>query len=610
MLVAADRWPPIVEQLEDGLLVLDRAGVIRYANAAAATLLGRPAAQLVGAPFGLPLTGPGITELALGPQATPVRLRIVDVGGHGDSTWLVTLRDQTVEHALHEQERQAADARSLADAAVRISGIGTWRADLRRGHVEWSSRMMDIFGVTPGSFDGSTEAYFALVHPDDRPRILAQHQRLIDGLDSTDIEYRIRRPSGEERVLLARGEVIRRGADGQAELMIGVVVDDTERRRLSETAQQRERLESLGTLTGGIAHHLNNLLAPVLLAVDLLREQPTGLEARDTLAMVEDSTRRAATLIRQMLEYSGGVSSARSEVDLVAIARDVAEDAGRALPASVNLDVQLPDGPVIVRGDAAQLRGALSSLVQNAGDAVRGQGTIRLRLRRDVAAPLPTGAAGPPGSFVAAEVLDTGPGIPVSLRQRVFDPFYTTKGPGQGTGLGLSTAAAVAEGHGGKVVIDDAPGGGARVALVLPASADSTVDAVVGPTAPPPPARRPLVLVVDDEESIRGIVDTILRRAGIPARIVADAEAALDLLRDPALDIGLLLTDVRMPGMDGPTLGRLARTLRPALPIVAMSGEDEATTSVAVGDLTVARILNKPFTVTELLGTLREHLPT
>jgi PAS domain S-box-containing protein len=619
--IGGDRWPRIIEQLEDGLLVLDRSGTIRYANAAAAALLGRSATQLVGAPFGLPLTGPGVTELELGPQGTPVRLRIVDAGLPDDSAWLVTLRDQSVQRALFDEQRATADARSLIDAAVRIARIGTWHADLQADRLDWSARTMDIFGVTPETFGGTLGAFLALVHPDDRARVVVAQQRAARNSDANETEYRIRRPSGEERWIVQRGEVVGRGPGGEATLVVGVVLDDTDRRRLLERAQQRERLESLGTLTGGIAHHLNNLLSPILLSIDLLRHDPAGPDAADTLAMVEDSARRAALIIRQMLEFSGGGDSARSTIDLCEVARGVADEARTMLPASISLDLTLPEGPARVRGDAVQLRGALLSLVQNAGDAMRGQGAIHLRVRRDLPPPEPVdGEARAHGAYVAAEVVDSGPGIPVSLRQRVFDPFYTSKGPGQGTGLGLSTAAAIAGGHGGQIVIDDAPGGGARVALLLPAATEAASDATALPPAGDPSARpapnpavaaspHPIVLVVDDEESIRGIVDTILRRAGITARIVADGAAALDVLGDPAVDIALLLTDVRMPGMDGPALARLARSVRPALPIIAMSGEDEATTIAALGDLPVARILNKPFTVTELLAAVRAHLP-
>jgi PAS domain S-box-containing protein len=356
---------------------------------------------------------------------------------------------------------------------------------------------------------------------------------------------------------------------GDAEGRVVAVV--LEGRDVSElkTAQARlheaQKLETLGQLVGGVAHDFNNLLMAVLGNLDLLRKRlPDDPRARRMLEGAVQGAERGAALTQRMLAFARRQQLTPAAVALAPLVEGMTEMLRRTLGPRIRILAELPDGLPPVRADRNQLELALFNLALNARDAMAEAGTLRIAAR---AAEAPPGL--PPGDYVALAVTDSGSGMDAETLRRATEPFFTTKGPGRGSGLGLSMVHGLAEQSGGRLTIESRPGAGTRVEIVLPrAAAEEAPPAPLPPPAPLGPLR---ILVVDDDRLIAGGTAAMLEDLGHEAVVVGSAsEAIVELRRAGRVD--LVLTDVAMPGMTGVQLARVVAEAWPGLPVVLASG--------------------------------------
>ena len=371
---------------------------------------------------------------------------------------------------------------------------------------------------------------------------------------------------------------------------------------LREQLARAQKLDALGHLAGGIAHDFNNLLSAIGGSVELaLADVPPTSGAATELRLALDTTARAAALVRQLLAFGRQREARHTTLDLGELVRASEPLWRRVLPASVALIVEVPAVPAPLLGDASQLEQVCMNLLVNARDAMPEGGELRVRVS----------VAGPPAaSRVCLEVCDTGMGMPPSVLDRVFDPFFTTKPLGSGTGLGLAVVYGVVSAHDGTVSIDSRVGEGTAVRVEFPAAGDvaASVPATSSESnATGAPAGGHTLLLVEDEPAVRGALARLLRRGGYTVLEATHGAEALTLWHEHADRVGMVLSDVRMPVMNGPDLARQLRSGGSRTPVVLMSGfADEALTDALPEG--VVRVLAKPFSAADLLAAVRSAL--
>ncbi|WP_411281008.1 PAS domain S-box protein [Gemmatimonas sp.] len=448
------------------------------------------------------------------------------------------------------------------------------------------------------------------VHPDDRAAVFADRKTIFPGQPMRDIENRYLCKDGSYRWL---SWSVHPQVDSRQ--VIGVVRDITERksneaeRRLMEARVVRaQRMEGIGTLAGGIAHDLNNVLAPILLSIDVLKEEICSAAQLEVLATIDASARRGADMVRQVLSYARGVEGERVVLSLSAVIRDVLRLASDRLMGSVQIHTSLPEHLWTFTGDSTQIQQVLLNLLLNARDAMPDGGTIAISARNVelTADEIPESRLSA-GAYLQIEVRDTGYGIPAEHLDRIFDPFFTTKGVGEGSGLGLSTSHAIMRSHAGFLQVESAVGVGTTFRVSLPASM-APAALVSEPGSTMPQGDGECILVIDDEASIVRLLKATLQRAGYRVVVASNGAEGVTQYTEHRGEVALVLTDLMMPVMDGIAAIRALHAIDPVLPIVAASGlatTERRNEALREG---ASHFLAKPFTAHSLLTTVRAAL--
>ncbi|MBL8602656.1 MAG: PAS domain S-box protein [Myxococcales bacterium] len=418
-----------------------------------------------------------------------------------------------------------------------------------------------------------------------------------------------RTQSGERKVVNSRWTLLRAERDEPREFLI-INTDVTQQKNTEAQLLRAQRLESIGTLAGGIAHDLNNVLAPILFSIEMLRSDETRAGRLEDLATLEMCAERGAEMVRQLLAFARGHhEGARARVDLGAVVGDVVKLIRETFPKDVVLGFERLGRQWSVNGNVTQLHQLIMNLSVNARDAMPLGGRLHFTVSAvdvdEVFAGMNLEAH--PGPHMLLEVEDTGTGMPREVIDRIFDPFFTTKEIGKGTGLGLSTCLAIVRGHGGFLNVYSEVGKGTRFRVYLPAERPTTgrIDLVASPTRSLPEGRGELLLVVDDEESIRRIAQRTLERYGYRVITASNGAEAVSLFARNHSEIAVVITDMSMPVMDGPATIIALHALDPEVKIIASSGIEPTARGALSG---VAAFVAKPYTAETLLGALRALL--
>jgi two-component system, cell cycle sensor histidine kinase and response regulator CckA len=399
---------------------------------------------------------------------------------------------------------------------------------------------------------------------------------------------------------------------GRIAHFIAIAQDIAERRRLQEQVLRSQRLDSVGRLAGGIAHDLNNILAPVLMAPPILREAISDPETREVIDAIETSANRGAAIIRQLLTFSrGGTGGEHRPVQLGHIVRDMVAMIRETFPKNIVTCTEICSELRLVDGDATQLHQVLMNLCVNSRDAMPDGGTLTIALENvDLDAAAVAGHPGAaPGPHVLLGVFDTGNGIEAANLDKIFDPFFTTKEVGKGTGLGLPTTIGLVRTHHGLIQLSSTPGAGTQVRVYLPASATATDSPPEIDPLLPPQAQGELILVVDDEENVRHVTRRLLEHHGYRVITASDGAEGLARFQQHRAAIQLVLTDLLMPIMDGATLVRAINRIAPGTRIVAASGHMSSDDPLLIGPEIVA-FLPKPYLRATLLQVVASALAT
>jgi PAS domain S-box-containing protein len=519
------------------------------------------------------------------------------------------IRDITVRKrsdlALRESERRfQLVARAVSDVA--------WDWDLVTGSRWWSDGLTTAFGYTDAELGTSLEAWTQHIHHEDRRRVLdSLYEAIGNGAGTWTDEYRFLRKNNSIAVVLDRGCILRDSA-GKATRVVGGMQDLTDSRKLETQYLRTQRVESIGTLAGGIAHDLNNVLTPIMMSITLLQHDSASDPDHDALLdSIRISCQRGAALVRQVLSFARGLGGLRTAVSPRHLIDELKGLLAGTLPSNITIVVQVPDGVWDVVGDPTQLEQVLLNLAVNARDAMPQGGTLTLSAINTVlgsrhASPSRTTGS---GRRVLFQVADTGHGIPEQIRERIFDPFFTTKEPGHGTGLGLATAQTIVNSHGGSMTVESEPGLGTTFSIYLPAAAPGrATDSSVPSSEAVPRGHDELVLVVEDETAIRNVTRRLLEAHGYQVLTAANGAEAIALYTQQVSQIAVVLTDMMMPVMDGAATIRALQSLNPAVRIIAVSGLDLTESAGDGHPLGAHDFLAKPYTAHTLGLLLREVL--
>jgi len=403
-------------------------------------------------------------------------------------------------------------------------------------------------------------------------------------------------------------------ATGEIVGWVASVTDITERKSLEKQFLRAQRMEGIGLLAGGIAHDLNNVLAPILMGADLLKLTAPNEQVAHQLDGIVQSAKRGADIVKQVLTFARGIEGDRIPVQPKHVIKEMVRMARETFPPNLRFNVDVPNGLWPVVGDPTQLHQVLLNLSVNARDALPDGGELRYRARNtEVDGALAAANPGAhPGPHVVLQVEDTGTGMPTEVLDRIFEPFFTTKELGKGTGLGLSTALGIVHSHGGFITVRSEPFRGTSFEVYLPATPQSAAAAATAAPEPLPVGEGELVLLVEDEPAILEVARTMLETHGYRVATAEDGTTALAELSRWEGKVAVLLTDILMPFMDGTQLIRAVRRIAPQLPVIVCTGAthgpgqpDRADELRALG---VRQILRKPCTVETLLRAVRDAL--
>ena len=513
-------------------------------------------------------------------------------------------RKQAEASLLESEERFKFVARAVSDAV--------WDWNISANTVWWNEGFLATFGFVAGEIEPSIESWSSQIHPEERSRVNDSIHHAIDtGAESWSAEYRFRRKDGSYAFVQDRGYILRNAA-GQAIRMVGGLRDLTEQKKMEAQYLRAQRMESIGTLAGGIAHDLNNVLAPILMSIELLKLDPgTDPDRSKVLDTIHLSCRRGADLVRQVLSFARGVDGERVAIRLRHLINDLEGIISETFPRNIQIVSDVANDLWPIMGDPTQLHQVLLNLAVNARDAMPKGGTLTITasnviLDAQYAGTSPEAQAGP---HVLLQVTDTGVGIPPEVRERIFEPFFTTKELGKGTGIGLATVHTIVKSHGGFVTVDSEVGRGTTFKIHLPADPALRTTASQHPfNVDLPRGRDELVLVVDDEASIRDITKQTLEAFGYRAIIASDGAEAIALSALHAKEIAVVLTDMMMPILDGPATIQVLLRINPAVRIIAASGIDSGENVVKATSAGVKDFLLKPYTADTLLTLVREVL--
>ena len=548
------------------------------------------------------------------------------------------LREKQFEMRDRLMELRDSDARFKAIANSIDPMVWT---SLPNGYLDYyNRRWYDYTGVAEGSTDG--EAWTSVFHPEDQARTWERWRHSLATGEPYEIEYRMRHHSGEYRWVLGRaqaqrndeGQIIRwfgtcteiqdlvsarevlARSRGELEAMVADRTAALEsemvgRAQVEAALRQSQKMEAVGQLTGGIAHDFNNMLAGVIAGLELIKRRieagrTDGLERFMEASIT--SAQRAAGLTARLLAFSRKQSLDARPLDVNALIASLEDLLHRSLTESISLRTVFDESINLVLADANQLESALLNLTINARDAMPdgGELTIETSMVELDQAYVATKPEVKPGRYIMIAVSDTGSGMSEDTLEKVFEPFYTTKPIGQGTGLGLSMVYGFARQSGGQVRIHSHPGQGTSVKIFLPASDLAELDPVVEV----PQVRQgsgQTVLLVEDDPSVRMMVRELLGELRYEVHEAHDADSALPIITS-ALAIDLMLSDVGLPGMNGRQLAEIARSHRPELPVLFLTGYAENATHRADFLGKDMAMITKPFSLEALAAKIHQMI--
>ncbi|WP_427159807.1 PAS domain S-box protein [Aliinostoc sp. HNIBRCY26] len=511
-------------------------------------------------------------------------------------------------------ERKQAEQKIREQAALLdITTDAIFVQDLNSHILYWNQGAERVYGWSASEVLGKSNQ--DLLYPEHSLPLYQTALKTVIATGTWQGEFQKITKSQQEIIVESRWTLVQ-DASGNPKSILIVNTDITQKKQLEEQFFRTQRLESLGTLAGGIAHDLNNILTPILAAAQLLKnkKQPktelklTALTttSQHLLEIIENNAKRGAALVKQVLSFARGCKGERTIVQLKHLITDIVLIGKQTFPKSIEWTTKLPENLYSVSGDPTQLHQVLMNLVVNARDAMPEGGKITISAENvfldQAYAQMNINAQ--VGHYIVIKIQDTGVGMPPKVLDRIFEPFFTTKEIGTGTGLGLSTVLGITKSHGGFLTVTSKIGGGSQFNLFLPAVPtipDSTTEDHLTPQG-----NGELILVVDDEVQICEIIKMILEQHNYQVLTAHNGIEAIALYAQNKHKISAIVMDMMMPELDGVTTIRTVQKMNPDVQIIACSGQNSPEAIADIPGMTVHQILPKPFTAAELLKSLHD----
>lgn len=609
------RYRMLFDHAPDGIVIADPKSYYLDANESMCRMLGYTREEFIG------LHASDIVAPAEVPQIDEALRTLEGDSHHHQREWVFRRKDGSTFSAevmasqmpdgnhlgiirdITERARHEARVRRLIDSNAQ--GVVFWST---RGDIISANRaFLDIIGYGRDELDAGTLSWMAITPHE---YVEADRRALVEVATRgvcTPYEKEYIRRDGSRVAVLIGSALFQDGSDEG----VSFVLDLSERKRLEQQLLRAQRMESIGTLAGGIAHDLNNVLTPILLSVECLTEMIDDPEAAQYLETLRMSAEHGSSLVRQVLSFARGVQGHRIAVNPVHLMNELLKILRDTFPKSIDVRFTSARDLWTVTGDPTQIHQFLLNLCVNARDAMPDGGVLTVTMENAVIDETYSAMHidATPGAYVVIAIADTGIGMAPDVQDRAFEPFFTTRATGSGTGLGLSTTLAIVKGHGGFLHLYSEPGHGTTFKVYLPANtAERAADDVGVEAAPIPRGRGEMVLVADDEPGIRTIAKGTLERFGYRVLLAANGAEAIALYAQNSSDISVVLTDMAMPVMDGPATILALTSINPDVKIIGSSGlvtENALAKAMHAG---VHRFVPKPYTAETLLRTLHTVL--
>ena len=521
-----------------------------------------------------------------------------------------------------QAEQQLRKSESSLQQAQRIAKLGSWEWHIPTGKLWWSNEVYRIFKREPGDYLPVYESFLRMVHPEDVQLVKnSEQQALISG--HLDIIHRIVLPDREIRIVHELGEVEYDNAGGPL-MMRGTVHDITEmkhaeeeRNQLHRQLQQAQKMESIGHLTGGLAHDFNNILSAILgfthLAISRFAPDRKGTLG-GYLSEIETAGKRAGDLVRQMLAFSRGDNQKQILLNPKFIIGESVQMLRPTIPAYINVIHRILDEDIQIHTDALQLQQAIINLVINARDALQGKGDIEVKLSAQSIHRMECTSCHKMfgGQFVTISVNDNGQGIANEFLPRMFEPFFTTKEVGQGSGMGLAMVHGFVHASNGHILVDSKLQQGTSIQMFFPLIKPDEISqdhaTIVDFEEKQTNTGEHKILVVDDEPTVVNLLSEILGLYHYRVYATTSSQQALTWIQQAPQSYDLLITDQSMPELTGTELAQNVRKVSAELPIILCSGYSDQVNDSNFHEFSVSRYLNKPVDQEQLVQTIKELL--
>ncbi len=511
---------------------------------------------------------------------------------------LVTCVDRSELKRAEERAREQASLLELAADAIVVRGL-----DDRI--VYWNRGAERLYGWTAAEAIGRPAA--EILQMTAEKAAAAEKELMETGSWSGQVEQKTK--AGATVIANSRWTLVRDEQKLPKSVLV-INTDQTETKKLESQFLRAQRLESIGTLASGIAHDLNNILAPILMSVGFLRKTNADSEAEAFLSIIESSAERGAGIVKQVLTFARGVEGDRVRLEPDRLVDELIAIMVQTFPKNIDIQSDMPPKLWSFAGDATQIHQVLLNLCVNARDAMTGGGRItvgakNVEVDQHLVAMNPGAQAGP---HVAFSVADNGAGMTAETLEKIFDPFFTTKEVGKGTGLGLATVLGIVKSHGGFLTVKSYLDVGTTFHVFIPAAKEPEPAAIETDTRPITNGEGRRILLVDDEPAIREAVSCTLQASGYEVFTAEDGTDALALYHNRRDDIDLVLTDISMGQMDGVTLSRALKRLNPKVRIIVSSGHFHKDNVTILESLGIKTFLDKPYTAEKLLRSIQAEL--
>jgi two-component system, cell cycle sensor histidine kinase and response regulator CckA len=512
----------------------------------------------------------------------------------------ITIIDRTAQYETAEENRDLAEVLNLASDAIVV-------CDLEHKVSFWNQGAVKLYGWSAEEAMGRNVNEIFKIDAD----VVRQCTQALSEAGEWQGQMNHARKQGPIAIVNSRWTLARNESSKQPKCILLINSDITETKKLESQFLRAQRLDSLGTLASGIAHDLNNILSPILMASGILSQSKLSEDESKMLAIIEGSAERGAGIVKQVLTFARGADGERVPLQTKHIVTEMAKVMVQTFPKNLDIQTNFPRDLWMVTGDATQIHQILLNLCVNARDAIGDNaGTIRVECK-NVEIDQQTARANPgaqSGPHVCISVKDTGAGMSPDVMEKIFDPFFTTKEQGKGTGLGLATVLGIVKGHKGFVTLQSQVGVGTTFRVFLPANTDAadTAEAETDPSSIR--GRGETLLVVDDEAAVREALVTTLHANGYHCYTAEDGTDALALFFERRDNISAIITDLHMGIMDGIALVRSLRKVAPETRVIVSSGHISDEKRVVLKGLGVESILEKPYSAEKLLRSVHDIL--